>query len=101
MRGDHSSGTAVTRLQQLVGKCFNPVQQGYYTHEMSTRLIESMLEAGAAGAGQSSWGPTVYGFFDQPETGDMLLRIARTILAGQGWAEIVTFDNRGALVEYC
>jgi beta-RFAP synthase len=94
-------GAAVTRLQRLVGQCFNPVQEGYYTHEMSAHLIESMLETGAAGAGQSSWGPTVYGFFDDPETGQRLLDTVRSLLAGQGWSEIVTFDNKGALVEYC
>ncbi|HMQ50557.1 MAG TPA: kinase [Anaerolineae bacterium] len=91
-------GAAVTRLQQLVGKCFSPVQDGYYSHELSANLIETMLAAGAAGAGQSSWGPTVYGFVDRPETGQRLLQEVKTRLNGSGWADVVSFDNQGVSV---
>jgi beta-RFAP synthase len=91
-------GAAVTRLQQLVGQCFSPVQGGYYSHEVSAHLIETMLAAGAAGAGQSSWGPTVYGFVDRQDTAQRLLHQVKTELNGSGWAELVTFDNQGVSV---
>lgn len=54
-------GEALTEIQQLVGDSFAPVQGGRYADEVSARLIDHLLSHGALGAGQSSWGPTVYG----------------------------------------
>lgn len=54
-------GQALTEIQQLVGDSFAPVQGGRYADEVSARLIDHLLSHGALGAGQSSWGPTVYG----------------------------------------
>lgn len=54
-------GHAVTEIQQIVGDAFAPVQGGRYANPVSAACVEALLELGAAGAGQSSWGPTVYG----------------------------------------
>ncbi len=54
-------GEALTEIQRLVGDSFAPVQGGRYANAVSARLITYLLEQGALGAGQSSWGPTVYG----------------------------------------
>ncbi len=54
-------GRAVTEIQQIVGDAFAPVQGGRYASPVSAACVEALLELGAAGAGQSSWGPTVYG----------------------------------------
>lgn len=56
-----SFGEALTEIQKLVGDSFAPVQGGRYANAVSARLIAYLLEQGALGAGQSSWGPTVYG----------------------------------------
>ena len=53
-------GAALTRVQQLVGDSFAAVQGGRF-HPRASGLVGALLEAGAAGAGQSSWGPAVYG----------------------------------------
>lgn len=55
-----SFGEALTRIQELVGDSFAPVQGGRYANAVSGQLISYLLEQGALGAGQSSWGPTVY-----------------------------------------
>ncbi|GBC83894.1 Homoserine kinase [bacterium HR11] len=54
-------GRALTEIQQIVGDAFAPVQGGRYANPVSAACVEALLELGAAGAGQSSWGPTVYG----------------------------------------
>lgn len=53
-------GEALTEIQQLVGDSFAPVQGGRYANAVSSQLVGYLLEQGALGAGQSSWGPTVY-----------------------------------------
>jgi beta-RFAP synthase len=53
-------GEALTEIQRLVGDSFAPVQGGRYANAHSARLIGYLLEQDALGAGQSSWGPTVY-----------------------------------------
>jgi beta-RFAP synthase len=92
-------GAALTRLQQLAGECYQPVQSGYYGNRRSAELIEALLAWGAAGAGQSSWGPAVYALVDDRQLGLQLVDRARTLMAGQGVAELVSFDNRGVRVE--
>src|SRR3954471_19001513 len=53
-------GGALTRLQRLVGEAFATVQGGLF-HPRAGALVDALLRGGAAGAGQSSWGPAVYG----------------------------------------
>lgn len=93
-------GEALTELQRLVGDCFTPVQGGRFANEQSARLIEAMLEWGAAGAGQSSWGPAVYGLVGSEDQGRELAGRADRLLAGRGLVELVAFDNQGVYVQY-
>lgn len=54
-------GEALTMIQNIVGDFFASVQGGRFSTRLGASLIARMLELGANGAGQSSWGPTVYG----------------------------------------
>jgi beta-RFAP synthase len=92
-------GAALTQVQRLVGDCFSPVQGGQFSNSTSTRLIEALLAGGAAGAGQSSWGPTVYGLAANETQGHRLVKLAEEILAGTGVVDLVAFDNEGVWVE--
>lgn len=92
-------GPALTQVQHLVGECFEPVQGGHFSHSRSAELIEALLGWGAAGAGQSSWGPAVYGLVANEEEGRRLVERCRGLLANQGYVELVTFDNDGVRVE--
>jgi beta-ribofuranosylaminobenzene 5'-phosphate synthase len=91
-------GPALTQLQRLVGESFAPVQGGVF-HPRADALVEALLRFGAAGAGQSSWGPAVYGIVGDEEAGRDLARRMEDELAGDGRVELVRFDNRGARVE--
>lgn len=89
-------GRAVTEIQRLVGRTFESVQGGRFAHPLSGELIEQLLARGAAGAGQSSWGPAVYGFVDGEEQAEALLDPIRELLEGRGTVRVVGFDNTGA-----
>ena len=97
-RRSRSSARALTRIQQLVGDSFAAVQGGRF-HPRAGALVEALLRGGAAGAGQSSWGPAVYGVVGSEAAG----RDARAPHGGESSArasvEVVAFDNRGARVE--
>jgi beta-RFAP synthase len=90
-------GEAVTRLQRLVGEAFAPVQGGIY-HPRAGALVDALLRGGAAGAGQTSWGPAVYGFVANEATGRALASHMESELGAGGRVEVVRFDNAGAKV---
>jgi beta-RFAP synthase len=83
-------GAALTRIQQLVGDSFATVQGGRF-HPRAAPLVDALLDGGAAGAGQSSWGPAVYGVVGSEEAGRVLARR----MQGMGRVALVAFDNLG------
>jgi beta-RFAP synthase len=87
-------GAALTRIQQLVGDSFAAVQGGRF-HPRAGPLVDRLLDGGAAGAGQSSWGPAVYGVVGSEAAGRELARR----MEGTGHVELVRFDNHGAGIE--
>jgi beta-ribofuranosylaminobenzene 5'-phosphate synthase len=91
-------GSSLTRLQRLVGEAFAPVQGGTF-HPQAGPLVDAMLRLGAAGAGQSSWGPAVYGLVGSESQGQVLARRLEAELGAGLHAQVVRFDNRGARVE--
>jgi beta-ribofuranosylaminobenzene 5'-phosphate synthase len=91
-------GAALSRLQRLVGDAFAPVQGGTF-HPRAGALVDALLRLGAAGAGQSSWGPAVYGLVGSEQQGHDVVRGLEAELGAGGRAEVVRFDNRGARVE--
>jgi beta-ribofuranosylaminobenzene 5'-phosphate synthase len=91
-------GGALTRVQRLVGDAFAPVQGGRF-HPRAGALVEALLRSGAAGAGQSSWGPAVYGVVGSEAAGRELVRRMGDVVGGEGSVELVAFDNGGVRVE--
>jgi beta-ribofuranosylaminobenzene 5'-phosphate synthase len=94
-------GQSVTETQRLVGDSFASAQGGRYANPVCGELIDCMLEKGAAGAGQSSWGPAVYGLVQGQEAAGNLEVQVRTLLDQKGggttfWARA---DNKGARIE--
>ncbi|MER3414701.1 MAG: hypothetical protein C4297_00605 [Gemmataceae bacterium] len=57
---------SLTRYNRLAGEPFAPLQKGVY-HAHSRMWIEALTKAGVQGVGQSSWGPTVFGLFPDPD----------------------------------
>lgn len=56
-----SFGQALTEIQWTIGKQFASIQGGLYSHPSAEGIVRQLLNSGATGTGQSSWGPTVYG----------------------------------------
>jgi beta-ribofuranosylaminobenzene 5'-phosphate synthase len=85
-------GRGITEVQALVGEMFRPVQGERFAHAQVAELVKALLAAGAAGAGQSSWGPAVFGFFASEDEA----RRAEGRVAGSGAAFVTPFNNTGA-----
>ncbi|MCS7312383.1 MAG: hypothetical protein NZ742_05670 [Acidobacteria bacterium] len=87
-------GQAMTEIQQIVGDAFAPVQGGRYANPVSAACVEALLELGAAGAGQSSWGPTVYGLAVDEDHAERLAAALRRRPGpnGRPLAETVTVE---------
>jgi beta-RFAP synthase len=53
-------GEAVYQFNRLAGECFAAVQGGAFASSATAKLIAAIRGLGVAGAGQTSWGPTVF-----------------------------------------
>jgi beta-ribofuranosylaminobenzene 5'-phosphate synthase len=91
-------GAALTRVQELVGDSFAAVQGGRF-HPRAGALVEALLRFGAAGAGQTSWGPAVYGVVGSESAAREVAGRMEGVVGGDGRVEVVAFDNRGARLE--
>jgi beta-ribofuranosylaminobenzene 5'-phosphate synthase len=91
-------GEAISTIQQINGSWFAPAQGGTFASGVSTELIESMREWGAAGVGQSSWGPAVYAITEGDDRAAELASRARVALNGSGMVYVNQFARTGARV---
>jgi len=73
---------ALTLIQGLEGEVFSPVQGGAVRATESLRALQAFKEAGIVGIGQSSWGPTVYGFTESAKRAEQARRAVEDSLAG-------------------
>ncbi len=55
-----STAQALGRYSRIAGEPFAQAQGGPYAHPLVQQLVEQLHGWGYAGAGQSSWGPTVF-----------------------------------------
>ena len=58
-------GATLEAFQQEVGATFATAQGGTFGHPQLAELVHAMKQADLVGVGQSSWGPTLYGFTNQ------------------------------------
>jgi beta-ribofuranosylaminobenzene 5'-phosphate synthase len=77
-------GSALTAIQAINGRWFASAQGGTFAPGPSEELVRRMTEWGAAGVGQSSWGPTVYGIVDGGDASARLADRVRTMLTTAG-----------------
>jgi beta-RFAP synthase len=91
-------GSALGELQRRVGSCFAPAQGGIYAGAQSAVIIDELQRLGCTGAGQSSWGPTLYAFAEL--TAHEFSRISQRLCDRFGLRESAMFrtraDNWGA-----
>lgn len=93
-------GTALAELQRINGSWFAAAQGGTYAAGASAALIAELTSWGAAGVGQSSWGPVVYALAPDPDAGAVLAARVRAWLAthGGGVVQCEPFSATGARV---
>jgi beta-RFAP synthase len=93
-------GQALTSIQNMVGDCFSSIQGGRFASPILEKIVGLLLENGAAGAGQSSWGPAVYGVAEGGERAHRIAGRVKNHLDGFGGGEIfcVNARNRGAQI---
>lgn len=94
-------GAAIGELQRAVGDHFAPAQGGRFTSPAVAEALAWLEEHGAAGVGQSSWGPTGFGLLAAPEEAERLLGDIRATFAGHPALsfQVVAGRNHGATVQ--
>jgi beta-ribofuranosylaminobenzene 5'-phosphate synthase len=93
-----SFGAALTEVQRLTGAWFAPEQGGAFAPGPSAALVRGMAEWGAAGVGQSSWGPAVYGLVGGETEARILAARAGDLLGSGGRIFTGGFAGSGARV---
>jgi len=91
-------GHALSDIQTITGRWFAPVQGGTFASGVSEELVRRMSEWGAAGVGQSSWGPTVYGIVDGEAAGQALAERVGAAMGDAGSVYEGPFRSEGARV---
>lgn len=94
----HGFGSALTTVQRLTGAWFAQEQGGTFAPGQTAALVARLAEWGAAGVGQSSWGPAVYGLVGSEEEARSLAARARELLGADGQVFEGGFANTGARV---
>jgi beta-ribofuranosylaminobenzene 5'-phosphate synthase len=90
-------GEALHEFNLRVGLMFAPAQGGCYSHPRTQEIIALVRQEGARGAGQSSWGPTIFAFVADEERA---IALAGKIQSRLGLPSLVTAPlNTGALVD--
>ncbi len=82
-------GAALAEIQARVGQGFAPAQGGIFASPDLEALVAYLRSLGLIGVGQSSWGPTLYGFC-QGSTDQKSAILAR-VLDRTGWPEGAAF----------
>jgi beta-RFAP synthase len=94
-------GRSLTEIQSIVGDYFATVQGARFSSSPSADCIAHMLENGAFGAGQSSWGPTVYGLAHGEEEAKKLSTSTKKFVQKSvgGQVFFTTANNKGAYIK--
>ncbi|MFX0077931.1 MAG: beta-ribofuranosylaminobenzene 5'-phosphate synthase family protein [Candidatus Hermodarchaeota archaeon] len=92
-------GEALTRIQILVGDAFSKAQGGRFASPEVEKCVDTMLKAGAVGAGQSSWGPTCYGLVRGLKAASKVKTSVSKAMGDSGGTTFITLaNNQGAQI---
>jgi beta-RFAP synthase len=94
-----SFGEALFAYNSLAGEAFAKFQGGTYASPRITELVQFIRSQGIAGAGQSSWGPTVFAVTeDQSQATDLARRVRETFSLPENQVVVTSACNHGATV---
>lgn len=94
-------GAVLHELQVQVGQAFAPVQGGIYSNPRSESIVAELGRLGLSGAGQTSWGPTLFAFGEIPAS-DRVSLAAKLVDRFHLDASLVNWTsaaNHGAVLE--
>jgi beta-ribofuranosylaminobenzene 5'-phosphate synthase len=95
-----SFGAALTAIQTITGQWWAPAQGGTFASGQSEELVRRIAEWGAAGVGQSSWGPAVYGIVESEDAGARLADRVREAMRSDSGVHVGPFRADGARIWY-
>ena len=94
-------GAAITSMDFKFGEFWLEIQGGQFSHPVIEEGVNFLLEAGAHGVGQSSWGPAFYGLVRGESEAERVSERLRGFLNSggrRGESFVARPDNRGAVV---
>lgn len=94
-------GEAMTSIDYKFGEFWLKIQGGRFSHPVIETGVRFLMEVGALGVGQSSWGPAFYGLADgEVHAEEISKRLDRFLNRGgrSGQVFVARPDNRGAVV---
>jgi beta-ribofuranosylaminobenzene 5'-phosphate synthase len=89
-------GAALSEIQEINGRWFSRAQGGTFAPGASAALVRAMRAWGAAGVGQSSWGPAVYAVVEGDDAARALAHRVEQSLGGRGVVRVGAFPESGA-----
>jgi beta-RFAP synthase len=69
-----SFSAAVQSFNRISGSLFAPIQGGSYRGPQVTRVVDWLLNQGVVGVGQSSWGPSVFAWFESRRHAEVVIQ---------------------------
>jgi beta-ribofuranosylaminobenzene 5'-phosphate synthase len=93
-----SFGQALSMVQRITGAWFEAEQGGVFAPGPTEQLVAEMAALGAAGVGQSSWGPAAYGLVGSEDLSSAMARRLGGLLGTSGRVYEGRFAAAGARV---
>jgi len=84
----------LTAVDRKNGAYFSDVQGGVYSGGDTNTAIDALLSAGACGAGQSSWGPAVYGLVHGRDVGRVEVAVRESLTENGRGAQVFVSHGR-------
>lgn len=90
---------SIFEFNRLAGEPFHDDQGGPYASPEVACVIDELIEMGAVGVGQSSWGPTVFAFAPSADAAEHLASRARERFSSATDVTVTAANNTGARLE--
>jgi len=101
-RDIESFGRSLTKIDEFAGEAFMSQQGGKFKDDIMGKIKDKLLDFGAFGVGQSSWGPTIYALTGKPTRSERIRDEMLDFFEDEGISgnvSIVKADNSGAFLE--
>ena len=89
----------IAEFNRMAGEPFVHDQGGPYAGAEVACVIDELMEMGAVGVGQSSWGPTVFAFCESEREAEKLAARARGRFSSATEVTVTAANNTGARVK--